>query len=341
MRYTQDFLGSRRHIGDDLADEVIQHLKDHPEVKAEFQQISSNEELIAWRAPAWMHQLIKQIVSGNYPCSVAKGQLFFEEHLPSIMALLGLYSLPYCYAAANGAKVLIHSKNIIENPGQRLGETAQFVLDVCRKGAFSLNGRGYVAILKVRLMHAAIRYHASRHITFETPINQEDLAGTNLSFSLLIIRGLKKLGKVMTEQEIADYLQMWNFIGHRLGIESSLLPESSKAFYQLEKGIRKHQFRRSKEGDKLVHALLEYFDQNQSGVSSFVPRVAMAAFMGDEVASYLNISSSQIAQSAAISIMRSSQFFLNFISDHYQWVKKSIASQMERHEFEEMFVIPI
>ena len=63
------------------------------------------------------------------------------------------------------------------------------------------HGYGIRTVQKVRLMHAAVR-HGLHHVEnlkwdelfFGVPINQEDLAGTLLTFSFLSIDGLRKLG---------------------------------------------------------------------------------------------------------------------------------------------------
>lgn len=74
-----------------------------------------------------------------------------NSYLPEILHLLGFYSLPYCYAAADGAKVLVKSEKILHNTPKRLSDTAGFVLDVLDKGAFEASGKGFVALFKTRL----------------------------------------------------------------------------------------------------------------------------------------------------------------------------------------------
>jgi len=141
---------------------------------------------------------------------IARGQKFFSRHSSDILLLLGFLSLPYCYAAAEGSEVLIRSKRIIEEPETRLAETAQFVFDVTAPNAFAKDGSGLASILKVRLMHAAIRYYiqqsGSWSADFAPPINQEDMAGTHLSFSLIPARGLRKPGKPISADDRMDHI---------------------------------------------------------------------------------------------------------------------------------------
>ncbi len=180
------------------------------------------------------------------------------------MLMLGFLSLPYCYAAAKGAEVLARSKRIMAEPGKRLLETAEFVFDVSQPGAFEEQGKGFVSILKVRLMHAAARWYVQQATDWDAdyfgiPVNQEDMAGTNLSFSLITVRGLRKLGIVVLPNQSHDYIQFWNLIGARLGLKSELLPETNKEAYLLEKWIKNRHFEASDAGEKLTKSLLAYF----------------------------------------------------------------------------------
>ena len=342
MKYSKEQLDHYRQLGDPKADKVVELLLQQPAIKDQIQSLSKNSALFSWQGHPLIGELIEDVIKNrSVSIAVKSGQDFFESHVISIMVLLGLYSLPYCYAAANGAKVLIHSKNIIENPGQRLGETAQFVLDVCRPDSFKEDSVGYVSILKVRLMHAAVRHHAARKIRSEVPINQEDMAGTNLSFSLLIIRGLQQVGQHLTAKEIADYLRLWNFIGERMGVDSGLLPNTYREYYLLEKSIRKHQFKQSEEGDRLIQALLDYFNRMPVSIPGFDASVAIAAFVGNDVAKCLNIERPQVAQSAMLTLLRTSHFFVSFLQDHFLWILESISDKTQSNDTKDHFIIPI
>ncbi len=227
-----------------------------------------------------------------------KGQMFFSQHASDIMLLLGMLSLPYCYAAANGAEVLIRSKQILENPEKRLLETAEFVFDVTSENAFQADGKAVVSIFKVRLMHAATRWYAKNMTSWDTkalgePVNQEDMAGTNLAFSLIVIRGLKKLGKKVSSEEAFYYVNYWNQIGKLLGLDRSLLPENNKAAYVLERNIRERQFKTSESGRRLTKSLLNYFEKATFDSPLKGQSNALVAYLlGDQVAEMLGVSNS-------------------------------------------------
>lgn len=242
-------------------------------------------------------------LSNSFPVSVLqKGQRFFDQHASDILLLLGMLSLPYCYAAANGAEVLIRSKQIIENPEKRLLETAEFVFDVTSKDAFHAKGKALSSLLKVRLMHAAARWYAKNMSDWDAdllgePVNQEDMAGTNLAFSLIVIRGLKKLGKKVSSDDAFDYINYWNQLGRLLGLENSLLPVDNKSAYLLERNIRERQFRSSESGRRLTESLLNYFE-----VATFESPLkgqsdALVSYLlGEEIAEMLGVKSTKFDQ---------------------------------------------
>ncbi len=239
------------------------------------------------------HTLIEKAVWDN-------GFHFFSRHASDIMLLLGFLSLPYCYAAANGAEVLVRSKRIMADPEKRLLETAEFVFDVMAPHAFTAEGKGLVAILKVRLMHAMSRWFVIQSEGWDSkvygpPINQEDMAGTNLAFSLIVTRGLKKLGQELSSEEVMMYVRYWNGIGAMLGVTPALLPNTAKAAYVLERNIRERHFRASEAGQKLTAVLLTYFrkatiDSPFEGQSD-----AFVAFLlGEEMSKMLGVQTSTL-----------------------------------------------
>ena len=77
--------------------------------------------------------------------------------------MLGFYSLPYCYAFADGAQVLVRSKRITDEVGMRLSETALFLLDCFVPGTFIHENKSLLTIAKVRLIHAFSRYFVSKY----------------------------------------------------------------------------------------------------------------------------------------------------------------------------------
>ena len=141
------------------------------------------------------------------------------------------WSLPCSYSCAKGVQVLGLTRRIGKEPHRRILETAQFILDVMAEGGLEAGGHGVRTAQKIRLLHTTIRYHIRTkpgwNADWGVPINQEDLAGTLLSFALLP-RTLVKMGLDFTAKEEAAFFHCWRVIGRILGIEEALLPKMSR-----------------------------------------------------------------------------------------------------------------
>lgn len=288
-----------RNQTDPLADEVIEAY--FPQDKALLHQhletLTSNSSQLTDEAKASLKTLYQDIQTKAdlIPSKdLELGQRFFDQHASDIMLLLGLLSLPYCYAAAKGAEVLVRSKRILEEPERRLLETAEFVFDMMNSQAFEAKGKALSSVLKVRLMHAAARWYAKKGAwnTAELgePVNQEDMAGTNLAFSLIVVRGLKKLGKSVSNQQAMTYIRYWNQIGALLGVDERLLPDTNKSSYILERNIRERHFQSSEAGKKLTKSLLSYFEKATIDSPVKGQSTSFVAFLlGEQVSGLLGI----------------------------------------------------
>ncbi len=233
------------------------------------------------------------------PDKIKAGEKLFSLYGPEIFMLLNVSSLPLCYTCAKGAQVLydtgrllVHNNNI-DPLARRLMETAQMVVNVLSEGGLSARGKGVVTLQKVRLIHASIRYylkHKSKvSFDFETygePINQEDLAGTLMSFGPVIISGLKRLNVSLTEKEQNDYMHCWKVVGYLMGIDEKLLPDTYSQGFELATKILMHQSEESEAGKALTNACVQFMNYLTPGNSlNEVPAYFIDYFLQDFSAS--------------------------------------------------------
>jgi hypothetical protein len=316
-QYNDELLNFKRTCLDPAADEFIasqfSNVEGKIKLKTWLDQLNNNSQLYLkerkQHAVPETYQHAKLISDASTlpdwaePRLMQQGASFFGQHAEAIMNLLGLLSLPYCYAAADGAMVLYLSERIRNETGKRLTETAEFIWDVMSPAAFDKLGRGFSSILKVRLMHSAARYYTLASGKWQDnwglPLNQEDMAGTNLAFSLIVIRGLRKLGYTIKYEDQAAFIHLWNVIGYLLGVQQDLLPESGKQAQLLEAAIRKRQFKVSEQGRLLTQALTEYLSSTLKDESVTEQQVLgfMRFLLGDEVAEILDLKASKLSTS--------------------------------------------
>ncbi len=326
--------------GDELADELFLYFKSNPEFYQEFNNLKSNDGLLNFVDGNLFFVPLKELLLEISATDFQKNATFFEANVQQILTVLGLYSLPYCYAGANGARVLVSSEKILSQPKTRLMETAQFVFDVCQKDAFHPENRGLLSIVKVRLLHAAIRFYSSRSIKDEVPINQEDMLGTYLSFSLLVIRGIRKLGVEVSEQAAHSYLNYWNKIAELLGVKKVHLPKDIRGASSLERQIRKREFKRSEDGVKLTASLTNYLQSEAVHLPGVDPIDLMQFLLGAEVSEILGLpASSNVKQEAVVIGFRTKNFFQKVNSELYAQLYKDFQKQLAAENIKPNFQI--
>jgi len=305
-KYNDAFLNDKRLSGDPQADEFINYAFADPAKKTQLQQWMSGKSGIdhlrllkntypeiafiknACELPPWAE-----------PRLMKAGSTFFARHSARIMSLLGLLSLPYCYTAANGAMVLYLSELIRKQTTKRLYDTAVFVWKVMGPDAFGQEGSAFEEILKIRIMHAAVRYYTIQSGKWDdswgVPINQEDMAGTNLSFSLIVIRGLRMLGFSVSQNDQAAFIHIWAVVGYLSGLNEGLIPENAKTALHLDATIKQRQFHISTHGQELTQSLTNHIlNVNKSKATADDILGLMRYLLGSEIADMLAINAPEL-----------------------------------------------
>ncbi len=220
------------------------------------------------------------------------GQRIFEAYAVEIMNLLGIMALPYCYAGSPGNKALHRSDKMRQSPGKRLADTADFIISVCSPGNLTANSIGHVQINKTRLIHSIARYYLLKgewDMSWGLPINQEDMAGTNLAFSCVTLFGLQKSGIILSGKEKDDFVFLWKYIGYQLGIDEDLLPSSFQESVYLTDLVKDRNFRHSPEGVELMAELLRFYKELIPVNQSKLIESQIRYYLGQEVSRYVGL----------------------------------------------------
>lgn len=297
--YNNDVFDRLRFKKDSLADRAVQVLVTDANLAKEINSWKSIPDSLPADFSLELAQYFDFYKNKLAESSTSKNeyaQTFFERNGGLYLAMLGFYSLPYCYAFADGAQVLIRSQRILDQIGERLGETTRFVLDIFKPESFASQDEAFLTCAKVRLIHAYSRYYIQMHATnwdpaFGEPINQEDLLGTNLAFSHIVLRGMTKLGFGPTPKEHQALLLYWKWIGELMGVETNLWPTTIKEAFELDRLIRRRHMKPSEAGKKLTRALMEFYQKNipDSLLTSQLESI-LAFFLGKEASKAVGIS---------------------------------------------------
>jgi len=301
LAWTNEQLEAYRAIGDPPADDLVAELYRSgqvPAVNRLMRHLVMNEypepEALPEPVRRYLDQT-EQLPEWTDRARIQAGEQLFWRNGPKLVLILHCYSLPFCYCAGKGAQVLNLTDRLETNPARRILETAQLLVDVMQPGGLTApGGRGRRTVQKVRLMHAAVRLLAGSARGWDPawglPINQEDLAGTLMSFSWVGLDGLQKLGVDLSEADREAYLHCWNVVGHLLGIRRELLPRDEVRAHALVKAVARHQFGPSAAGRMLTEALVKLTAYGLPGNAfEHLAPVMIRYLLGGEWAAHLGL----------------------------------------------------
>ena len=296
MTWDDAFLDSLRTQADPEADNVIAGLfSGTKDASSAFRALVVEQHEVA--DPALKSFLEKGPVPPAWvdPALVSAGQECFARWGSHVFTALYAAALPSAYACWRGVQVLGLTARLETDATRRLNETAQFHLDVMERGGLESGGRGYSDVRHVRLMHAAVRWliqndpRAEWNPAWGTPINQEDLLETLLTFTEIVFEVFDRTGIVYSENDANAYLHAWSLIGHYLGIRPDLLPLTRAQTSVLMPIVRRRQFGPSESGSALMAALLEQGTRLAPPGLRGLPATTVRFYVGDATADLLSV----------------------------------------------------
>lgn len=159
---------------------------------------------------------------------IEHGARTYQRVGPATLFILSAWSLMNGYHCGPAVKPLAFTRQLEAMAPRRLAETGRFITEVTQSGGLQRHARGLEIAVRVRLMHAAVRVQLERAPEWRTrawgvPINQADMLGTTMEFSLLWLRGAEQMGFHFTDEEREDVLHLWRYVGWLSGVEDALL----------------------------------------------------------------------------------------------------------------------
>jgi hypothetical protein len=238
-RWTEHFLNTLRSQSDDLADEYLKLIMADDEkkgVRTLFATMDSNDTV-----PPKDHfpelekffQITHNLPSGTDLKRIQRGEQIFLKHILLGAIVLLAKSLPEGYAAPNLSQLLSISNDLKTHPYKRLLGTLQMVLNVSCAGGFDPGGHAVITAQKLRLLHAGVRYLADRYRPgfkeqFGIPVNHEDMLGTIMGFSYLVVEGWRSLDLGLSVEEENDFFYVWQTFALMMGIHPPGEPDNTE-----------------------------------------------------------------------------------------------------------------
>jgi len=220
------------------------------------------------------------------------------------MIVLSAWSLINGYHSSAAVKPLAFTGQLRHRTQRRLAETARFVSEATQVDGLRAGRPGRDIALRVSVIHAHVRRACLGSDQWRTdvwglPINQADMFGTLLEFSLLMMDGAQRLGFFLSSEEREAILAMWRYCGYLSGVDPWLLEQlgSEAKTRRLADLLRLVQPGPDEDSLALTQELLKVPGQNAKGKGP--PALALTvsrihnglarAFNGPEIADDLRI----------------------------------------------------
>jgi hypothetical protein len=165
--------------------------------------------------------------------AITRARGLFTKYGDEICAALLLAGLPNSYATEWGARVLVAHGDLVWALPRRVRQTAMFLMTVLTMDETADAASDPAATSTIvetaaglRLFHHVLRSQLQDDTRVlealgtenSTPINQEDLLGTLLTFTVTTFGVLDQLGVEWSNDDREAYLLLWDLIGAALGI---------------------------------------------------------------------------------------------------------------------------
>ncbi|HWD55440.1 MAG TPA: oxygenase MpaB family protein [Acidimicrobiales bacterium] len=354
--WSDDFLDELRGHGDPEADAVVSDLfAGTGDASAAFRTLVVQQHEAS--EPAFAAFLAEKVELPQWidPDLVAAGQECFARWGSHVFTALYAAALPSAYACRRGVQVLGLTARLETDAKRRLNETAQFHLDVMDAGGLEPGAQGYSDVRHVRLMHAAVRWlienddRVAWDATWGTPINQEDLLETLLTFTEIVFEVFDRTGVAYTARDADAYLHAWSLIGFYLGVRPDLLPLTREQTSALMPIVRRRQFRSSASGRELMAALLEQGSHLAPPGLRGLPSSTVRYYVGDDTADLLGVPPADWTKvifrpladlSRRVSLERLHRQLLTTLSERIGFGMLSLAVKAERYGNRAAFRVP-
>lgn len=213
------------------------------------------------------------------------GALAYQRFGIMGMIVLSAWSLINGYHSSAAVKPLAFTGQLQHNTQRRLADTAKFVSEATQVDGLRRGHEGYDIALRVCLIHAHVRRTCLasprwRQDDWGVPINQADMLGTLLEFSLLMMDGAIRLGFHVSRRERKAILALWRYAGHLSGVDPWLLKHlrSEDETRRLAELLHLVQPGPDEDSLALTRQLLEVPEQSSRGAGPRLLGVAFSRF---------------------------------------------------------------
>ncbi len=230
-------------------------------------------------------------------CDRAAGHLARQNREYAVV--LGAASLLAGAQNTVAGKPLTFTGRYASDAATRSIEVGSWLLAVTAPGGLDRRSLGFERTVRVRMIHAHVRAHLSRHRDWDTdawglPIPQSYMIFTLAEFCSIAVRAMRQLGVRYTDTELDDIVHLWRCVGHFVGVDDDLLPATADDYARIE-ALFALTAPGPDEGDRAFVAAMTRFQAAELArllPASWAPAIIhglQRAFIGDKAADDLAI----------------------------------------------------
>jgi hypothetical protein len=296
-------LDQMRIMGDPAADRVVADLTAQgqlPAVNALLRRWVYNDQPLPSGLPSELVRFIdraRQLPPWADQARIAKAAEFGDANKPalSLAYSMGVSTAVFTYPIL--ASVFDPSTDVALVFSKRLIGSLKLISGVYDPGAFGPKGQIIPDLVKVRLMHAAVRVHLDDPswdtATWGIPISQESMLLETLVDGLFPVAVMQHYGVKVPADVAGDFLHTWRVEGALLGVPADVMPADPATAADLLYQFDARDQGASQQGQYLLNSYVAQVSRYLSGPGSIdlTPIIvsAIRCTIGNRLAGMLDI----------------------------------------------------
>lgn len=219
-------------VGDPEADEFIARIHEMPAEQAlplVTAGMDRDEEALR-RAPSFVREFFDPMETPPDWVDQADflpGVRMFHRNSPVVLASMLAGTLVEGFST-NIAKSFFITGRLRDQGVRRLKQNNRHMVEIFMPGGLEREGDGWKLSVRIRILHAQIRSLLANSGDWDEeawgmPVSAAHLGFAIVAFSARLLKHMKNLGAVYTDEERAGFMAVWRYTGHLMGIPDSIL----------------------------------------------------------------------------------------------------------------------
>ena len=219
-------------VGDPVADAFIAEIDKLPVEEANrliTAGMRRNEEILS-RGPSFVREFFDPM---NTPpdwvdqSDFRPGVRMFHRNSPVVLASMLAGTLVEGFST-NISKAFFITGRLRDQGVRRLKQNNRHMVEIFMPGGLERAGDGWKLSVRIRIVHARIRRLLAESDEWDeeawgTPISAAHTGFAIVAFSARLLKHMKNLGAVYTDEERAGFMAVWRYTGYLMGIPESIL----------------------------------------------------------------------------------------------------------------------